>query len=156
MSPVGAAKGIGVPAGKLTVDGIEIIGRQDRVGIKYYEIVAGGPLGGKVARRAGAGVAFIVIPYVDSGGITLDNVFTLKSRAVFGHDDLYVAHVAILAGKALQKFVHFVRTVVNRNDNRIFHIVAKILTIIITSALLTINNAPACEKRDNFTGAKQV
>jgi hypothetical protein len=93
------------------------MGWNNTITVKYYEVLSAGVGVSKIPGRPGAAIGFKKVPDIQLGRISGHYLFTGDSRSVFHHEDLKIPDC--LGKEALQKVAHFLRSVVDRHDNRI-------------------------------------
>ena len=119
VRPVWSAEGVARLALQFMVDGLQVARRHDAVRVQDEEVFAPGTFGGIVARLSGTRVGLCVVVQVQAVCIAVGYFPAGQGRAVVHHDDLEVAPG--LRREALQQFVHFVRTVVDGDEEGVFH-----------------------------------
>ena len=119
MRAVGSAERIGRKSAQLVVNALQVALGQHHIAVENYEILAPCALRSVVAALSRSGVLLHVIVQVELSGISCAHFLAVARRAVLHHDHLKVGERLVC--HALQKFVHFVRTVVNGNDEAVFH-----------------------------------
>ena len=117
---VGTSESVAWFARKFVVHRLQISGGQDAVAVQHYEVFALRALGPVVARLAGTAVLLLEITQCQPGGVLVDNILARYRGAVFDHHYLEVLQCLHLqAGK---QFVYLVGTIVDGNDEGVFHV----------------------------------
>ena len=119
MGAVRPAESVAGLAPQPVVDGCEVAGRQDDVGVEDEQVFAARTGGSEVARRAWAGIGLDMIADVEAVAVTLHDVGAGHARPVFDHDDLKVGHG--LSTEARQQFVDLVGAVIHGDEYGVFH-----------------------------------
>jgi hypothetical protein len=103
---------------------LEIIGREDAVGIEENEIVAFGTFHPIVTGEASSGIGLGKVTDTEAVGEALRHFFTRYSRTILHKDGLEIG--ISLLGKAFEEFTHLSGTVVDGDDDGILwrHVVA--------------------------------
>ena len=119
VSAVGTAESIAGGSGQFLLYFLEIRGRDDDVAIKDEYVVALGARHTIVARLSRAAILFAEIAHVELIGISLHDLAARHGRTVLDDDDLKVAHR--LLTQTFEELVHFVGTIIDGNDEGVFH-----------------------------------
>ena len=108
--------------GKRFLYSFQIPLRQDHVRVEHNQPFAVGTFGPIVATLPRATILLHEILHVQSVMILFDDCLAVSLRAVFNNKHLEI--LGLLVAEALQEFVHFVRTIIDRNNDRVFHSVS--------------------------------
>ena len=122
MGAVRTAERLAGVADNRCIHSIQVSFRQHDIAVKHDEIFALGTLRTVVAALSGTGVGLAEILDIQLAVVLVAHLFARYAAAVLHDDDLKVAEG--LMREALKQFVHFVGTIVNGYDNRVFHVLA--------------------------------
>lgn len=102
---------------QVIINGLEVMGRNDAVGVENHEVVALRLIKTEIARKTLSTIVFEEIPDVQPVGKRFHDVTRLVYRTVFNNQHLKIP--VCLLGQGVQQFPDFIGTVVERNDNGI-------------------------------------
>ena len=120
VGAVGSAKGVAVGRRQFLVHGLKIPLRNHDIGVENDEPFALRALRAVVTTLSGAAVVLVIVVDIQLFSISFAYFPTGICRSVLHDEHLKIA--GLLAGEALQKLFYFVRTIINGNDEAVFHI----------------------------------
>jgi hypothetical protein len=97
---------------------LEIVGREQGIGIQNHEIIPAGPLKAVVAGKPLTTVLLEIVPDVELPGKSEYHVFAPEAGAIL--NDQYLKMPVGLGSQGLQQFFDLIRTVVYGDDDGIF------------------------------------